>query len=328
MKTKAFLLLSVALAACAPRATLIASPQFPAVQVPAGYHIEKMVGDLTYPTSVAWDDQGRMYVLEAGGAFNDEASPARILRVENGGATEVVNLKPKGLMASAVGLAWYQGAFYVTHRAMDGTDAVSRVTPDGQVTQLFSGIGDGRSEHQINDIRVGPDGRMYVAVGPAGNSAVMGIDNAPFVKMYPDAHTSTCQDIVLTGRNFETPDFRTPDQNDKARTGAFVPFGTETTPGQVIKGTNKCGGAILAFDPANPEASLKPYAWGLRNVIGMAWNRQGEMLAAVNGYDIRGSRPVKDKYDATYRIRPGAWYGWPGLCCLNWPQGRRRAGVV
>ena len=35
------------------------------------------------------------------------------------------------------------------------------------------------------------------------------------------------------------------------------------------------------------------------------------MYAAVNGYDIRGSRPVRDDLDATYRIEEGAWYGWP-----------------
>jgi glucose/arabinose dehydrogenase len=35
------------------------------------------------------------------------------------------------------------------------------------------------------------------------------------------------------------------------------------------------------------------------------------MYAAENGYDVRGSRPVKDYMDASLRIKEGAWYGVP-----------------
>jgi glucose/arabinose dehydrogenase len=290
------------------------------VQLPPGFQIEKVVGGLTYPTALTWDDQGQMYVAEAGGQFLEEPPPARILRIEGGQATEVVNLTNMGVGASVVGLTWHNGAFYFTHRdGQDRTGAVSRVTPDGNRTQLFSGLIDSQSEHQVNDIKVGPDGRMYLAAGPAGNAAVVGIDIAPFVQRSPGLHTTSCQDIVLTGQNFMTPDFRTEDQGDVALTGAFVPFGTETTPGQVIPGTNKCGGSILVFDPDNAEATLRPYAHGLRNVIGLAWNANGEMFAAVNGYDVRGSRPFNDDVEPTYRIREGAWYGYPDFSATGDP---------
>ncbi len=283
------------------------------VQPLPGFKVEKMVGGLTYPTALTWDDQGRMYVAESGGSFQEEPPPARILRVENSSTTEVANLSEMEVGASVVGLYWHDGAFYFTHRdARDRTGAVSRMTMDGERTQLFSGIIDSQSEHQVNDIRMGPDGRMYVASGPAGNAAVMGIDNGPNIARSPQVHTTPCQDIVLTGQNFETPDIRTPNnQSDKALTGAYVPFGTTTQPGQRIEGTNKCGGAILSFDPEDPEGTLEPYAHGLRNVIGMAWDKDGQMYVAVNGYDVRGSRPVQDEFDPTYKIEEGAWYGWP-----------------
>jgi len=35
------------------------------------------------------------------------------------------------------------------------------------------------------------------------------------------------------------------------------------------------------------------------------------MFAAVNGYDVRGSRPVNDQVEPTYWIRRGQWYGFP-----------------
>jgi glucose/arabinose dehydrogenase len=286
---------------------------FPTVQLPPGYQIEKVVGGLTYPSSMAWDDDGHLYVVESGsGLTPQQLAPPRILRVESGSATEVVSLDGK-VTNAVVGIVWHKGAFYITHRSTaDRTDAVSRVTLDGGVTELFHGIVDGQAEHQINDIRVGPDGRMYVTAGLAANAAVMSNELAGFIRMTPEAHSTACRDIVLTGRNFQTPDFRTPDPADSALTGAFVPYGTATTPGQVIEGREKCGGSILAFDPNNAEATLRMHAWGFRNIIGIAWDREtGEMYAANNGYDIRGSRPVQDEWDGTYRVREGTWYGVP-----------------
>jgi hypothetical protein len=51
------------------------APEFPMIQLPEGYRIEKFAEGLTYPTSITWDDQGTMYVAairlgfqESGGA--------------------------------------------------------------------------------------------------------------------------------------------------------------------------------------------------------------------------------------------------------------------
>ncbi len=153
------------------------SDLFPAIQLPDGYQIEKVADKLTYPTSVTWDDQGRMYIAEAGGAFFDEPAPARILRMETNGAITVVvpDLEARGIYPAISGMVWHDGAIYFTHRADDMTGAVSRMTPDGgTITELFRGFIDSQTDHQLNGIRVGPDGRMYFASGIGGNSAVMG----------------------------------------------------------------------------------------------------------------------------------------------------------
>jgi len=294
-----------------------ASAEFPTVMLPAGYTIEKVVGDLTYPTSVTWDDAGTMYVAEAGGQFLEEPPPSRLLRIdpETGVAELFVDLFAAGATDPVGGLTFFEGDFYITHRnADDRTGAVSRVSRDGEVTELFHGFVDSQSEHPLSDIQPGPDGRLYIGTGPAANSAVVGIDIAAFVSRSPMVRTTPCDDITLTGVNYATPDFRTTDDvSDVAMTGAYVPFGEATTPGQVIPGTVKCGGAVVAFDPkaADPESTLEVIAWGMRNVIGLAWGADGTLYAGVNGFDVRGSRPVNDEFDASYRIEPGAWYGWP-----------------
>jgi glucose/arabinose dehydrogenase len=286
------------------------SSNFPLIHLPEGFEIEKVVEGLTYPTSVTWDDKGTMYVAEAGGTFEDEEdAQARILRVENGKATEVINLNGK-IYPAISGMTWHNGGFYITHREMDLSGAVSRVTLDGNITQIIGGIIDSKSDHQPNDIRVGRDGRMYVCVGIGGNSGFMDQNVMAAVKRFPDGHPTVAKDIVLTGVNVEVPNYLE-DSPELILTGAFVPFGTETKPGQVIKGRNKCGGSILVFDPDNAEATIKPFAWGFRNTIGIAWNKADEMFVAVNGYDNAPARPIKDVYDGTYRVKEGAWYGWP-----------------
>jgi glucose/arabinose dehydrogenase len=293
---------------------LQASAEFPVVRLPPGYRIEKVVGGLTYPTSVTWDDQGRMYVAEAGGAFLEEGPPARILRIDNGRAIEVANLNQVmgyDSLAAVTGLVWHNGALYFTHRAKDRTGAVSRMSMDGRVTQLFSGFVDSATDHQLNDIRVGPDGRMYFTSGAGGNAGVLGQDMMPFVLKSPWTQTTACKDLVLLGKNFHILDYRTEKKGDIALTGAFSPLGTPTQPGHRVPGRTKCGGAILSFDANNPEATIRPYAWGFRNVIGLAWGANGQMDATQNGYDVAPPRPVNDTADPTYFVREGAWYGVP-----------------
>ncbi len=285
---------------------------FPLIELASGFKVEKVAEGLNFPTGIAWDSQNEMYVLEAGGGFLEEPPPARILKVTNGQLAEVVNLKSKGVVAPVVGFAFYNGNFYISHKAADMTGAVSRISKDGAtLNQILSGFVDGGSEHPLNDIRMGPDGRMYLATGPAGNSAVQGPDVAPFVSRTPSLRTTSAKELVLLGVNFKTDDFRTPAPGDSAMTGAYVPFGTETTPGQRIAATNKPGGAIVSFDPNNAEGTLQTYAFGFRNVIGLAWNSTGELFAAVNGYDVRGARPVRDNADATYKVTKNTWYGYP-----------------
>jgi glucose/arabinose dehydrogenase len=113
---------------------------------------------------------------------------------------------------------------------------------------------------------------------------------------------------VLAGRNYGDRDVLG-DLRTTVRTGAFVPFGTETAPGQVIQGDVKASGAILRCDPDG--SALEVVAWGLRNPYGLAFAPDGRLFATEHGMDNRSQRQIVGDFDDLYLIEPGRWYGWP-----------------
>src|SRR4051794_13653167 len=60
------------------------------VLLPTGFRIEAVATGLTFPTGIAFDDQGRPYVTEAGYSYGGVFTTPRLLRLEpGGGATEI-----------------------------------------------------------------------------------------------------------------------------------------------------------------------------------------------------------------------------------------------
>jgi glucose/arabinose dehydrogenase len=109
--------------------------------------------------------------------------------------------------------------------------------------------------------------------------------------------------------NYPTIDVPAAPDLPHAATGAFVPFGTPTTAGQVIKGELPCSGAVMKIAVTGGKPEL--VAWGFRNPFGLAFAPDGQLYLTENGYDDRGSRPVWGAPDVLWRVVPGTWYGWP-----------------
>ena len=191
---------------------------------------------------------------------------------------------------------------------MDG-GRILRVSKDGTITPLISNllsIGD----HHTNGPVV-KDGYIYFGQGTATNSGVVGKDNAEFgwLLRKKDFHDIPCKDITLTGQNYTAPNVLTDNPDDETTTGAFVPFGTVTIPGQVIKGSLPCSGSILRIPVGGGKIEL--VAWGLRNPFGLATTPDGRLFITENGFDERGSRPVWGTGDVLWEIKESTWYGWP-----------------
>lgn len=277
------------------------------VALPAGYRIEAVATHLTFPTGVAFDSQGVPHVIEAGYSYGEAFTTPRLLRVNaDGTVTEVAHGEKNGPWT---GIAYADGAFYVAEGGQLQGGRILRITPDGKITALVDKL-PSFGDHHTNGPAVGPDGKIYFSQGVATNSGVVGEDNLKFgwLKRFPKFHDVPCRDITLAGENFETPDLIN-GSDARVRTGAFVPFGTSTSPGQVIKGQVPCGGAVMRVAVNGGQVEL--IAWGLRNPFGLAFAPDGQLYVSENGYDDRGSRPVWGASDVLWRIEAGAWYGWP-----------------
>jgi hypothetical protein len=165
--------------------------------------LEKVVDNLTFPTSMTFDDHGFIYLAEAGFAYGTEPMKGRILKVEqNGSLSEVAG----GFEGPVTSIIWHQGDFYVAEGARGGTPGpgcgqITKVTADGRKEVIVDGL-KSCGDHFTGDMEIGPDGRLYFTVGTATNSAVVGTDNVPWLKKHRYFSDTPARDLILKGTNF------------------------------------------------------------------------------------------------------------------------------
>ncbi|MBA3531267.1 MAG: PQQ-dependent sugar dehydrogenase [Ardenticatenales bacterium] len=275
------------------------------ILLPEGYVAELVATGFNAPDHCCFDDQGNCYVSESG--HKSDSSP-RILRV-NVQSGEVAPFfefpEARWVKTGALtGACWHAGYLYVMN-----TDTLSRIGPDGTLEDIVTGL-PGRGDHQANYPVVGPDGKLYFGVGSATNYGVVGPDNFGFewLPTFSDFHDVPGQDVTLVGRSFESKNVLG-SITETVQTGAYLPYGTPSQPGQVIQGAVKCTGSVLRCNPDGSELEL--VAWGLRNPYGIAFDPEGRLFVTEHGSDDRGSRYIVGDLDDFYEIRQGAWYGWP-----------------
>ncbi len=275
------------------------------ILLPDGYVAEIVASGFTAPVHCCFDADGAAYVTEAG--HKSESVP-RIWRVDpHTGERSLFFELPKDRWVptgAVTGACWLDGELYVVN-----TDTISRLDAEGGLTDIVTGL-PGRGDHQTNHPTAGPDGKLYWGQGSATNLGVVGADNFGYewLPKFPEMCDVPAHDIALMGRNYP---FRNVlgSITETVESGAFMPFGEGSSPGQVILGNPKCTGAILRCNPDGSD--LQVVAWGLRNPYGIAFTAEGRLFATEHGSDERGGRFIVGDLDDFYEIREGAWYGWP-----------------
>lgn len=270
-----------------------------------GGNLELVAADLSFPTGVTFGDEGAVYVAESGLPFGGAPAGGRIWRLDGAGTRTLI---AEGLRPPVNGVTFHDGGLYVSEAGHPAR--ISRFELDGQQTVILDNL-PGPGNYHTNMVAFGPDGKLYFSQGAMSNTGVIGLDayELGWLKRLPHAHDIPGLDIVLAGVNLETEDPLSRQPGARAHTGAFVPFGTATEPGQQIPAGLPCTAAVLRCDADGRDLEL--VAWGLRNAFGLGFLADGRLLATDQGADDRGSRPVGNVPDLLYEVRQGAWYGWP-----------------
>ena len=277
------------------------------VLVPDGYRVEVVATGLTFPTAVVENDEGQLFVIEAGYAYGEVFLPPRLYRIDNDGTTTLIVEGARN--GPWTGITYDSGNFYLAEGGQMEGGKILRISEEGAVDTLVENL-PSVGDHHTNGPAI-KDNNIYFGQGTATNSAVVGPDNAAFGWLYrkPEFHDIPCKDIVLKGINYTSANPLTDAPKDSVTTGAYVAFGESTRQGQVIKGEVPCNGAIMRIPIEGGEPEL--VAWGLRNPYGMAFSPSGELFITENSYDVRGSRPVWGTGDVLWKIEEDTWYGWP-----------------
>lgn len=291
------------------------------LELPKGYKAEVVAKGFTYPTSVALDEKGQVYVAEAGYSYGPKTTAARVFLLGSTGIREIAG----GFEGPLNGIAIRDGRLYASQRGkITELDLKTKESKD-LVTDLPS-LGD----HQNNDLLFGDDGALYFGQGTATNAGVVGHDNFVYAwaDRFPKFHDIPSRDLVLTGENYRPLDLGSVNPLDTEPTGAFSPFGTPQAGGKKLEGKVPGSGAIHRLDLASGELSI--FCDGLRNPYGLAIGPDGAMYATNLGYDDRGVRAVKDSPDWVVKLKKGAWYGWPdyaGSTTLKEPKFASERGI-
>ncbi len=270
-----------------------------------GGNLELVAEGFSFPTSLTFDEAGTAYVAESGLAFGGVLPGGRVWRLD---ADANRTLLAEGLRPPVNGLAYHEGNLYVSEGGHPGR--ISRLDLDGRQTTILDNL-PGPGNYHTNMVVFGPDGKLYFSQGAMTNTGIVGLDayELGWLRRLPHAHDIPGCDIVLGGASVETENPLSDEPGARARTGAFMPFGTEAEPGQRIPAQLPCTAAVMR---CNPEGSdLELVAWGLRNAYGLGFLPDGRLLATDQGADDRGSRPVGDVPDLLFEVRDAAWYGWP-----------------
>jgi glucose/arabinose dehydrogenase len=258
-----------------------------------------------FPSSIAFDDDGVLYVAETGLPFAGAPAGGRVYRVDEGGRRTAL---ARGLREPVNGLAYHDGALFISEGGHPGR--ISRLDlRNGAMPETVLADLPGPGNYHTNTAVFGPDGKLYFGQGAMTNLGIIGLDayELGWLKRLPHAHDLPAHELELTGANVETEDPFNPGQ--RTSTGAFVQFGTTTEPGQRIPAALPCTSAVMRCNPDGSDLEL--VAWGLRNPYGLGFLPDGRLIAIDQGSDDRGSRPVGNGPDLLFEVKPGRWYGWP-----------------
>jgi glucose/arabinose dehydrogenase len=278
-----------------------------AIVAPQGYRVEALVTGLTFPSAISFGPGGELYLAESGGVAGSVVAVPRVLRIDPDRSVNEIGR----LENPIVGLVYRNGELLIGE---DGpAPRILRVTAEGELQILVDNL-PGGGDYGLSGLSLDGTGALLFGLGTRTNSGVVGLDNVArgWVARNPEWADVPGADVQLAGVNYVTSQ---PAVRGTARvtTGGYKPFGVRSDREDLVRGANRCGGAVyrLAADATERGGDAERLAWGLRNPVGVACSPEGRLYATEGGMEERGSRPIAAAPDNLWEIRPGSYYGWP-----------------
>lgn len=289
------------------------------VVVPEGYTTEVVMAGLSFPTDIAFADDGTIFVSEGGSSWPTRPyMPARVLMLQPSGEINSINMN---VQAGPRGIAWREGELYMCIKGGYHMQVVKYHLQTGALKVLIDKLPSG-GWHEPGGPIFGQDGLMYFGNGSVTQQGVaLPAGFTVDLAKHPLAHDVPGQDVTLTGNNVWSRDPLKPFPY-LTETGPFKPFGTPAQKGEVIKGEVFCNSAVWRSRPDGTDIEL--LAWGIRNPFGMAINEEGELYVSDNDFEEKGERAIAHDPDRIWHIRNANkpfgsievpdWYGFPDIC--------------
>jgi glucose/arabinose dehydrogenase/plastocyanin len=282
------------------------------LEIPTGYKMIPILWNMDLPGSFAFDNDGNTYVASTGVTYGKVSTTPAIYKIDKKGQVSLVVDRPLHGILTDIEFNKNNGLLYVAHRNVLSTVNVTT----GIVKDLVVGLPvPVYVTHPMGQIAIGPDGRVYFSVGGLSNTAVPDISDwgIGWIREMPFMHEIPGMDITLTGQNFMSKNFISPNPDDKAITGGMMPFGTPAVEGQKIQGNTRCTSCILSIAPDGSD--LRLHAWGIRNAYGLIFDEKGNLFAVSNGDDDKGIRRVTYDPDSVFVLDVNkknlTFFGWP-----------------
>ena len=201
--------------------------------------LDLVAGGFSFPTSLAFDDAGGMYVAESGLPFGGAPPGGRVWRV---GAQR--ELLIENLRAPVNGLTFHRGRLYVSEGGHPAR--ISCFDLDGKLLSVVLDNLPGPGNYHTNMVVFGPDEKLYFSQGALTNTGIIGLDayELGWLRRLPHGHDLPGYELALNGVNVETRD-PLHGENARTETGAFVPFGVRTQRGQRVEAQLPCTSAVM-----------------------------------------------------------------------------------
>ena len=286
------------------------------IVVPAGYKVSVFAAGLDTVTSITVDKHDNVWVAISGNTFGFpptgiDKPHVKIFDKSGKLIKDNVGLGTfKSFALNEIGYCAENGRTYVGDYSY-GIWEIDGVNGTPKLIMNEVPIGD----HALGGI-ICHDGWLYYAVGAPTNSGFSDPDIHGWtdaVDPYWEKRTPAgipalprdppCRDITLTGLNIR--------DSQGNLTGAYLPKGTPSKPGQVIKAQMPCGGAIhrarLKADSSYTHDDWEVYAMGMRNMSGLAFGPKGSrfentLAVSDNGMNDKGNRRVANGSEKLWMV--------------------------